>query len=673
MIVITTPNYPEGPFDNIALSLSGGGVRAVCFHLGSMAYLDRIGFLRKVKILSTVSGGTVVGMGYAVYLMEGKSFGDLYHDLINDIERTPDEPSVLESILKHLNKWRPPSPSGRRNLVTALAQGYDEGFRFCQGRRFGLFWADKKPDFHLEDIIFNATEFKTGIGFRFHYCARDEQCNSGSARVVLQEEFARKARLADILAASTCIPVGLEPLEFPDDFRWPDDGDKVPKEASRLVCKQIRQHFNETFEERSVALMDGGVYDNQGIASVLRALELKKKQPRASSVASEAVEARTDLSLLGLMRTGTREPSWLELMSQQQKPISKSAAPKGFAGDGLSLGTCPKCHTPRLESTEYFGVEVERCPECHGVWFDDKEVDELIGQESDLDLFIVSDTPLREDPLYQMKEWRKQGKVSLRMVRWIANIIIGMALLSAGFMIFYPVFHPIKNFWEGILKFILIGFPSIMICLYLFFALTTGLWFRRRLCSIPGLHGSAWKFIKKLKVTDAINMIYLRFTSTWAMTSDIFMNRIRSLGYALLFAQKRLKRKIIANEIDSLQRTKHIGHLPEWLKPTPKMTEVVVPTAATIPTKLWFDPPGNDSHCDYEFLISCGQATMCYNLLAHMWFNCPKEDGKEEKFKDQDVQNLFDELKKDWLRLATDAFVFVDERKTASDVLAPVE
>ncbi|MEJ2363100.1 MAG: zf-TFIIB domain-containing protein [Deltaproteobacteria bacterium] len=671
---MTIPNYPEPLFDNIALSLSGGGVRAVGFHLGTMAYLDRIGFLKKVKILSTVSGGTVVGMGYAVYLMEGKSFGDFYHDVIDDIDRSRDEPSVLESILKHLNKWRPPSPSGRRNLVTALAQGYDEGFQFCQGRRFDLFWADKKPDFHLEDIIFNATEFKRGIGFRFHYCAHNEQCDSGSDRVVLVEELARKARLADILAASTCIPVGLEPLEFPNDFRWPDDGDKVPKESSRLVCKQIREHFEETFKERSVALMDGGVYDNQGIASVLRALELKKKQPRASTVVSEEPEARTDLSLLGLMRAGTREPSWLELVSQQQEPISKPTPPKSFAGDALFLGTCPKCQTPRLESTEYFGVEVERCPECHGVWFDEKEVDELIGQESDLDLFIVSDTPLREDPLYQIKEWRKRGKVTLRMVTWIAIIIFGMALLSAaGFMIFYPMFHPFKNFWEKILKFILIGFPPIMILLFLFFALTTGLWFWSCLRSIPGLHGSAWKFIKKLKVTDAINMIYLRFWSTWAMTTDIFMNRIRFLGYALLFAQKRLKRKIIANEIDSLLRTEHIGHLPEWLKPTQEMTEDVVPTAAKIPTKLWFDPPGDKKHRDYEFLISCGQATICYNLLAHMWFNCPKKDAKEEKFKDQDVQNLFDELKKDWLSLTDDAFVFVDERKTASDILAPIE
>jgi len=670
---VKAPNYPECPFDSIALSLSGGGVRAVGFHLGTMAYLDRIGLLEKVRILSTVSGGTVVGMGYAVYLMEGKSFGDLYADLINDIECGPDEPSVLESILKHLKKWKPPSPSGRRNLVTALAQGYDEGFQFCQGRQFDLFWADKKPDFHLEDIIFNATEFKTGIGFRFHYCTREEPCNSGSDRVVLLEEFARKARLADILAASTCIPVGLEPLEFPDDFRWPDDGDKAPKKDKRMVCKHIRKRFKETFNESSVALMDGGVYDNQGIASVLRALELKKKQPKARPVVSEAPKTRTDLSLLGLMRTGTREPSWLELMSQQQTVITQPREPDDVEEAVLLKGTCPKCRNSRLEITEYFGVEVERCTDCHGVWFDEKEIHELIGQESDLGLFIVSDTPLREDPLYQIKELRKGGKVSLRMVRWIANIIIGMALLSAAFMILYPVFHPPKSALEGILKFILIGFPFIMLFIYLFFALTTGRWFRRGLRSIPGLSGSAWKYIKKLKVTDAINMIYLRLSSTWAMTSDIFMNRIRFLGYALLFAQRRLKRKVIANEIDSLRRTEHIRDLPEWLRPTYQMTEVVVQKAATMPTKLWLDPPTDESRGDFEFLIACGQATICYNLLAHMWFNCPRKEGKEEEFEDQEVQKLFNEVKKDWLHLTSDAFVFVDERKTASDIMAPID
>lgn len=52
----------QRPFGEIALSFSGGGVRAVGFHLGSLSYLDHVGLREDVKILSTVSGGTFVGL-----------------------------------------------------------------------------------------------------------------------------------------------------------------------------------------------------------------------------------------------------------------------------------------------------------------------------------------------------------------------------------------------------------------------------------------------------------------------------------------------------------------------------------------------------------------------------------------------------------------------------------
>jgi NTE family protein len=55
----------QHPVERIALSLSGGGTRAMGFHLGTLSYLDRIGLLEKVRILSTVSGGSAIGIGYA--------------------------------------------------------------------------------------------------------------------------------------------------------------------------------------------------------------------------------------------------------------------------------------------------------------------------------------------------------------------------------------------------------------------------------------------------------------------------------------------------------------------------------------------------------------------------------------------------------------------------------
>lgn len=658
---MTAANYPKCPFDNIALSLSGGGVRAVGFHLGTMAYLERIGGLKNVSILSTVSGGSVAGMGYAVYLKRGKSFQDLFTELSDDIQS---EPTVFRTLLGLISKWKPPAPSGRRSLVTALAQAYNERFRFCQGNLFGMFWDnDNKPEIHLKHIIFNATEFKTGIGFRFHFYNGKTKCDSGSDKVVLPEDYAKKARLADILAASTCIPVGLEPLEFPDDFRWPDDEKIKPKPEERRICNHISKLFKEKFNQSSVPLMDGAVIDNQGITSVIRALELGKEQPQETPVAATTPETRTDLSALGLMRTGAREPSWLELMSQQQRHGTQSPEPDGLEDYVPLLAICPKCRTSRIDRVEYFGVQVERCPDCHGMWFDENEVHDLIGHESELDLFIVSDTPLREDPVYMIEEVSTPKIFSLGAVRWIANILVVLSMISVVSLFLVVKTMPDK-YYQAMGGFFYFVFPLIMIFAFLASALAVGHWFRRGLRSIPGMKVSAWKFLKKIKVGDLLNMTYLRLTSTWAMTKDIFMNRIRFLGYALLFSQRRFKRKIIANEIDSLLRTDDVHGLPEWLEATEQITDVIVKPSAQIPTKLNLNPPTDHTRGEFETLIACGQATICYNLLAHMWLNC-KRDG--EHFENKDVHKFFHRIKEDWLALKKNAFFFVDERKRATE------
>ncbi len=65
-------------FPKIALCLSGGGYRAAAFHLGTLRYLDRIGLAGNITILSTVSGGTLVGAAYALSLKKKTAFDDFY-------------------------------------------------------------------------------------------------------------------------------------------------------------------------------------------------------------------------------------------------------------------------------------------------------------------------------------------------------------------------------------------------------------------------------------------------------------------------------------------------------------------------------------------------------------------------------------------------------------------
>ena len=78
-------------------------------------------------------------------------------------------------------------------------------------------------------------------------------------------------RLADVVAASSCIPVGLEPLTFPDDFRWPDDEPGLCLAIKARLRTSAAAHSDTVMtHEGGLAIMDGGVYDNQGIESVLQ-------------------------------------------------------------------------------------------------------------------------------------------------------------------------------------------------------------------------------------------------------------------------------------------------------------------------------------------------------------------------------------------------------------------
>ncbi len=52
----------------IGLALSGGGFRAAFFHVGVLARLAEIGLLPKVEVISTVSGGSIVGAAYYLCL-----------------------------------------------------------------------------------------------------------------------------------------------------------------------------------------------------------------------------------------------------------------------------------------------------------------------------------------------------------------------------------------------------------------------------------------------------------------------------------------------------------------------------------------------------------------------------------------------------------------------------
>ena len=59
----------------LGIALSGGGLRAALFHVGVLARLAQCDLLRYVALISTVSGGSIIGTFYYLkvkQLLEGK-------------------------------------------------------------------------------------------------------------------------------------------------------------------------------------------------------------------------------------------------------------------------------------------------------------------------------------------------------------------------------------------------------------------------------------------------------------------------------------------------------------------------------------------------------------------------------------------------------------------------
>lgn len=66
----------------IGLALSGGGARAIAFHLGCLRALNQLGLLDRVAILSTVSGGSVIGAYFHSHQGDFPSFEAKIRDVL---------------------------------------------------------------------------------------------------------------------------------------------------------------------------------------------------------------------------------------------------------------------------------------------------------------------------------------------------------------------------------------------------------------------------------------------------------------------------------------------------------------------------------------------------------------------------------------------------------------
>ncbi len=235
----------------LAISLSGGGFRAATYHLGTLSYLNHLHFeddtplLDHISAVSTISGGTLTGL----WLILGKVRGWANDEILKNLYKI----LIDGDIIGHASKSFFDANNKNDSLIREMIRIYDQDI--FKGATIGELM-DKIDDISIDDFSANATEFTRALQFRFQIGKRIKTDKNGYSRGLignskysLPDEIARQILLAEVFAASSCFPGGFEPLFFPRDFKLSENSDN-----------------QELLEKKeTLALMDGGVVDNQGI------------------------------------------------------------------------------------------------------------------------------------------------------------------------------------------------------------------------------------------------------------------------------------------------------------------------------------------------------------------------------------------------------------------------
>lgn len=234
----------------IALTLSGGGYRASIFHIGVLSYLyhlrldDGSRLLDHITVMSTVSGGTITGMLYLLSLAEDdnvpKHLADMYDKIIaNNLANY-----LLQNVAKKKN-------DSKLSIIKELGNVYDSVF--FKGKTFQSLY-DVVQKSHLHHYAAYATDISNALPFRFQVAKEIyDDAKIGNEVKCVKLENAKKYRLSDILAASSCFPIVFEPINFPRDFKDYSEDDEFAQSNMQTM------------------LMDGGIIDNQGIDYLIEA------------------------------------------------------------------------------------------------------------------------------------------------------------------------------------------------------------------------------------------------------------------------------------------------------------------------------------------------------------------------------------------------------------------
>jgi len=232
--------------NNIGLALSGGGVRALVFHLGVFKWLAERGLWKSLGVISSVSGGSLA-IG-AILSASGNKW--------------PDAEEYLSTSMTLIRKNITGNSLKAHYLIRSVIQPWMifRGRASIISKILSNTWNLKATFSELPgrpEIVINTTCYETGKNWRF------SKQKMGDYFLGYRKSDAIK--LSDAISASAAFPGLIGPLRL--------NLDKGEFELSPYYPVNIIEDIRCI---RHVWLWDGGVYENLGIEYLYKSGKLQK-------------------------------------------------------------------------------------------------------------------------------------------------------------------------------------------------------------------------------------------------------------------------------------------------------------------------------------------------------------------------------------------------------------
>lgn len=295
----------------IALCLSGGGYRAMLFHLGSIIRINELGLLGQLKRVSSVSGGSIVAALLGLKWSQ-LTWTEGEHKVATNLDELVVKP--IQELAGHT------LDADLRTVMSALGGWglgtFGEAWHFAEGvmqRLTGVNYRDKLAGITKHFTAINAGSKLSDIYDRHLFQGKTLQdlpespffyINATNVQTGNLWIFSKRkmgdtkigfvasptVKLADAVAASSAFPPFLSPFVLPltGKENWleviPTNDPESEFLAETLpvnVDPTSIDHFDEDHEAlktipstQQIYLSDGGVYDNIGIDTAWKRYKL---------------------------------------------------------------------------------------------------------------------------------------------------------------------------------------------------------------------------------------------------------------------------------------------------------------------------------------------------------------------------------------------------------------